>query len=214
MVYRHRDYKPSDDIRETPPDFFDKLNAKHNFTIDACALPSNTKCELFYAPDGLYIGGRASPRPLTLMRAGVNGLTGRFDKQRVFANPPFSGFDEWLPWAWEHSEAESITMIAPATRTDRPWWQTWVEPYRDDQPERRNGPVAPGKEPRGWGGWRLKTDYTPGRIDFLEDGHPVWQRTKQGEIVRYDRTGSKHKAGDPRESTAMFGLVVLEWSHV
>lgn len=209
MVYRHRDYTPADDIRETPPSFFEPLNAKHNFTIDACALPSNTKCKLFYAPDGLY------ELPGKLHRAGVNGLTGRFDQQRVWCNPPFSGFAEWLPWAWKHSEAESITMIAPGTRGDRPWWQDWVEPYRDDQPERRGGPSSPeGIRSNGAGLWRLKTDYTPGRIDFLEDGHPIWQRTKQGEVVRYAKTGRTHKAGDPKESSAMFGIVVLEWSHV
>jgi len=204
MVFRHRDYKPADDVRETPNDFFRTLDAKHHFTIDACALPSNSKCVLFYSPDGLrrLTGLGASE----LLRAGVDGLTGRYDKQRVWCNPPFSGFPEWLPWAWQHSEAESITMIAPATRTDRPWWHQWVEPYRDDQPERRGGHIAPGDSQHD-DTWRLKTDYTDQRIDFLEDGHPVWRRDRKGVV-------QTNKAGKPIESTAMFGLVILEWSHV
>lgn len=209
MVYRHREYKASDDVRETPNDFFKQQDAIHRFTIDACALGTNTKCRLFYAPDGLY---RLDLDPSAeLLRGGCNGLTGRYDRQRVWCNPPFSGFDEWLPWAWAHSEAESITMIAPATRTDRPWWQKWVEPYRDNQPERRQlGEYQPDEflHPA----WRLTTDYTPDRIDFLEDGHPIWRRHKgTGDLVLKKSGPNK---GKPTESTAMFGLVIMNWSHV
>lgn len=211
MIWRKREYSAADDVRETPPDFFARLNEKHNFTIDACALPSNAKCQLFYAQDGLYAVS-SSDGLATRVRADVDGLMGRYDKQRVFCNPPFSQFDLWLPWAWRHSEAETITMIAPATRTDRPWWQTYVEPYRDDQPERRGSwamPHIPGVDMRH--DWRLRTDYTPDRIDFLEDGHPIYQKDDQGN-VKIKKSG-KNK-GDPFVSTAMFGLVILEWSRV
>lgn len=43
------------DMWETPQAFFDKLNAEFNFTLDACAIPSNAKCTHFFTPeqDGL-----------------------------------------------------------------------------------------------------------------------------------------------------------------
>lgn len=208
MVRRAREYKPEADVRETPHDFFACLNATRHFTIDACATQQNTKCEVFYALDGLRVMVGGGTPGSVLWIPGCTGLTGRFDKQRVWCNPPFSQFDLWLPWAWEHSEADSITMIAPATRTDRPWWQKWVEPYRDDQPERRGGDRGPKGAPI-W--WRLTTDYPPGRIDFLEDGHPVYAKNKDGSVKL--RPSGKRK-GEPIESTAMFGLVVLDWRHV
>lgn len=197
-------------MRETPWAFFETLNAKHNFTIDACAIESNTKCALWYSPVGLYT--KISDSGLVgLIRGNVDGLTGRFDQQRVWCNPPFSAFDQWLPWAWRNSAAESITMIAPATRTDRPWWQKWVEPYRDDQPERRGDVHTPrGMAPQA-DNWRLKTDFPPGRVDFLEDGHPIYRKDKTGAVML---NPSGKNTGKPIESTAMFGLCVLHWSHI
>ena len=40
---------------ETPKDFFDDLDALFHFTLDACALPENAKCEKYFTPemDGL-----------------------------------------------------------------------------------------------------------------------------------------------------------------
>lgn len=42
-------------IASTPREFFDSLSKIFNFSLDACALPENAKCELFYTPadDGL-----------------------------------------------------------------------------------------------------------------------------------------------------------------
>ncbi len=210
MVFRKRGLTKADDIRATPPDFFAKLDAVHHFTIDACALPSNTKCSVFYSLEGLcrleLAGG------MTVLRGGVNGLTGRFDKQRVFCNPPFSEFDLWLPWAWQNSAAESITMIAPGVRGDQPWWQKWVEPYRDDQPERRGIHPSPARIiTLGDSYWRLKTDFQAGRVEFLEDGHPIWRKDKSGQVIVRERGA---RIGEPYESKAMFGVVVLNWAHV
>lgn len=43
------------DLWETPQAFFDQLNTEFCFTLDACALPWNAKCESYYTPeqDGL-----------------------------------------------------------------------------------------------------------------------------------------------------------------
>jgi hypothetical protein len=198
-VLRRREYNPADDIRQTPPSLFGPLNDLNRYTIDACALESNAQCEVFYALDGLRQKG--VPEPLI---AGVDGLTGLYTAQRVFANPPFSQFSSWLPWAWRNHDAELITMIAPGTRGDQPYWQQWVEPYRDGRgtcpPELCSDPT-----------WRLDTTFMPGRIDFLENGHPIWRKhPKTGEVIL--KKSGKNK-GKPEQSTAMFGIVLLEWRH-
>lgn len=36
---------------ETPPDFFEKLNAEFRFTIDPRALPETAKCPTYFTPD-------------------------------------------------------------------------------------------------------------------------------------------------------------------
>lgn len=48
-------FSSGSDCCDTPQDFFDKLNEEFKFTLDACALPENTKCERFFTPeqDGL-----------------------------------------------------------------------------------------------------------------------------------------------------------------
>lgn len=58
----------------------------------------------------------------------------------VWCNPPFSKPRPWLERAWaEHQIAMEcgnnphlvIAMLLPGTRTEQPWWQELVEPYRD-----------------------------------------------------------------------------------
>lgn len=43
------------DLWATPQALFDDLNKEFGFTLDACALPENAKCERYYSPqeDGL-----------------------------------------------------------------------------------------------------------------------------------------------------------------
>lgn len=36
---------------ETPPDFFEELNAEFRFTLDPCALPETAKCPTYFTPD-------------------------------------------------------------------------------------------------------------------------------------------------------------------
>lgn len=41
-------FSSATDLWATPRDFFDKLNAEFNFTLDPCATAENAKCEKFY----------------------------------------------------------------------------------------------------------------------------------------------------------------------
>ncbi len=132
------------DDRGTPQDFYDQLNARYRFTLDVAAAPHNAKCANYYTrlADGL-----------------LQPWTGS-----VWCNPPYSGLDRWLEkaWAewrrdemgcapWDHP-LRSIVMLLPANRPEQPWWQTWVEPYRD----------RPGSP--------LSVEFLPGRLRFIKPG--------------------------------------------
>lgn len=56
-------------VAETPKYLFDRISSIFNFSLDACALPENTKCESYYTPkdDGLskpWRGGYGATLPM------------------------------------------------------------------------------------------------------------------------------------------------------
>jgi phage N-6-adenine-methyltransferase len=104
--------KPEDDVRETPPELFDKLNAEFRFTLDACADATNAKLPRY--------NSEAEPDKFS------------WRGERVWCNPPFSQISQWVFKAWE-SQAQLVCMLVPATRTEQGWWQDGVELYRDLQ---------------------------------------------------------------------------------
>jgi phage N-6-adenine-methyltransferase len=128
---------PEDEIddRGTPQDFFDELDRQHRFTLDVAAAPHNAKCANYYTrlADGL-----------------LQPWTGS-----VWCNPPYSGLDRWLEKAWREwwrpGGPRTIVMLLPANRTEQPWWQTHVEPYRDS-------------------GKPLSVRFLPGRLRFVKPG--------------------------------------------
>lgn len=129
-----------------------------------------------------------------------NGLLQPWRKRRsgssstVFVNPPFSNIEPWIIRAWramEGNECALIAMLIPASRTEQPWWQELVEPWRDREPRRL-----------GLGERRttLKSFYPPGgRTRFGHPGNPhgfgvgsppftcvllVWQQVSQTSALR------------------------------
>lgn len=76
-------FSSKSDLWETPQDFFDNLDKEFHFTLDACALPENAKCQKYYTPedDGLL-------QPWS----GV-----------VWCNPPYSECAEWAKKCYEES---------------------------------------------------------------------------------------------------------------
>jgi phage N-6-adenine-methyltransferase len=129
---------PDDEIddRGTPQDFWDQLHAQHRFTLDVAAAPHNAKCANYYTrlADGLLQPWRGS----------------------VWCNPPYSGLHRWLEKAWTEWRRDGgphrIVMLLPANRPEQPWWQEWVEPYRD----------RPGSP--------LHVQFLPGRLRFVKPG--------------------------------------------
>ena len=140
---------------------------RFRFSLDACATPENAKCGRYFTEVGYFDDTREE----TQFTPGVDGLTGNWQNQRVWCNPPFSDIMSWVDKAWS-SEAELVVMLVPATRTEQGWWQDLVEPYRDgnhhwigmayDHDE---------KLPHGWGTFRVQ--FLRKRTRFLKDGKPM-----------------------------------------
>jgi len=81
----------------------------------------------------------------------------------VFVNPPFTDCERWVQRAWgsaKEPEVKSVTMLLPGGRTEQPWWQTLIEPYRDG----REYAMQP---------WRLTTHFLKGRTRFGFPGNPL-----------------------------------------
>lgn len=102
------------DDRGTPPELYDPLHARYQFTLDAAAAPHNAKCERFYT-------------------LADDGLTQPWHPHNVWCNPPYSNLGAWVAKAWAefHPGEHVIVMLVPANRTEQGWWQDHVEPYRD-----------------------------------------------------------------------------------
>lgn len=95
------------DLWETPQAFFDQLNAEFCFSLDACALPWNAKCERYYTPeqDGL-----------SQIWTGV-----------VWCNPPYGRkIGKWVEKAASSvAEGATVVMLLPA-RTDTQWFHRYI----------------------------------------------------------------------------------------
>jgi phage N-6-adenine-methyltransferase len=103
--------RPEVDNLETPWDFFTPLQERFGFTLDACALPHNAKCERYFTPD-------------------EDGLAQPWEGERVWCNPPYSNIEPWVFKATLEL-VDLAVFLLPANRTEQRWWQRHVEPYRD-----------------------------------------------------------------------------------
>lgn len=100
-------FSSATDLWSTPQDFFDKLNAAYGFTLDACALPENAKCERYYTreQDGL--------------KQPWNGV--------VWCNPPYGrGIGAWLKKGYESAKAGATVVMLIPSRTDTRWWHDYA----------------------------------------------------------------------------------------
>lgn len=97
-------YSSESELWETPQDLFDRLDKEFHFTVDVCALDSNTKCASFYSPD-------------------QDGLKQKWEGA-CWMNPPYGrNIGEWMKKALE-SEA-TVVCLVPA-RTDTKWWHDYA----------------------------------------------------------------------------------------
>lgn len=103
---------PTSDDWETPPEIFEPLNNKYDFTLDPCCTDKTAKCESYFTPR-------------------EDGLKQRWEG-RVWVNPPFSKIPEWLDkinYEMFKHDVQLIVAILPAW-TDRDWFHDKLQTKR------------------------------------------------------------------------------------
>jgi site-specific DNA-methyltransferase (adenine-specific) len=102
-------FSSKNDLWSTPQDFFDRLNEEFHFTLDACALPENAKCRLFFTPD-------------------IDGLVRDWSGHTVFVNPPYGRrISQWVEKCYDESRKENtkVVMLIPS-RTDTTYFHRFI----------------------------------------------------------------------------------------
>lgn len=100
-------YSSKTDMWATPQDFFDALDAEFHFTLDACAVKENAKCEAYYTPeqDGL-------DQPWT---------------GRVWCNPPYGrNVGQWVKKAHDTASGGGFVVMLLPARTDTRWFHDYI----------------------------------------------------------------------------------------
>lgn len=129
------------DDRETPSDVFDPLNEEFAFTLDVAAARHNAKCKRYFSRNPTPANDVAFSRQLSFIQdelpvgdpdaIALDGLAQPWlPGERIWCNPPFSDIEPWVIKA-DGCDA-TVVMLLPANRTEQPWWQKYVEPYRDE----------------------------------------------------------------------------------
>lgn len=190
------------DDRETPAEVYDPLHAEFGFTLDVAAARHNAKCKRYYAlgprSPAERRQGELFPTSLTgdPEALGYDGLAQPWGADEViWCNPPFSDIEPWAARA--HGAECTVAMLAPANRTEQPWWQRYVEPYRDGNAELPDWrmhieTVLAGDRPLG----TVRTRFLRGRKSFLYLGEIIGNSTSKAPpfgivIVIWDRRAMK-----------------------
>ena len=100
-------YSSKTDMWATPQDFFDALDAEFHFTLDACAVKENAKCEAYYTPeqDGL-------DQPWT---------------GRVWCNPQYGrNVGQWVKKAHDTASGGGFVVMLLPARTDTRWFHDYI----------------------------------------------------------------------------------------
>ena len=93
----------------TPQDFFDKLNAEFDFTLDPCATEKSAKCKKFYT-------------------AIDDGLKQDWGGHNVFVNPPYGKrIGKWVEKCYEEGQKPNtkVVLLIPS-RTDTRYFHNYI----------------------------------------------------------------------------------------
>ena len=100
-------FSSATDLWATPQAFFDKLNAVHGFTLDACATHENAKCQFYFTKE-------------------VDGLSKKWNGT-VWMNPPYGReIGDWMRKAYESSLGGATVVCLVPARTDTAWWHDYA----------------------------------------------------------------------------------------
>jgi phage N-6-adenine-methyltransferase len=99
-------------IVETPDALYAVANEEFNFTLDAAALPENTKHPNFISPEEDSIAADWVKRS--------NGGA-------VWLNPPYGNFiGTFMEKAYKESQRGITVVVLTFVRSDTEWWDEWV----------------------------------------------------------------------------------------
>lgn len=124
---------PDRNCWSTPDDLFQPLHAKHHFTVDACALPWNTKLPRYWTPrpieaesEPIRFGG---PNPI-----GFDGLAQDWRGERVWCNPPYGKglIEPWVDHVLQYKLQDLYAVMLLPSRTDTAWFQKLHACYGGD----------------------------------------------------------------------------------
>ena len=97
----------------TPQDFFDKLNAEFNFTLDVCASEANAKCSNFFS---LEFSENGLEIPWLINGGSV-----------CWMNPPYGRkIGAWIKKAYEESQKGATVVALLPSRTGTRWYHTYI----------------------------------------------------------------------------------------
>lgn len=102
-------YSSVKDYYETPPEIFDPLNERFNFTLDPCCQESTAKAKKFYTKED-------------------NGLKQDWGGETVFVNPPYGrALPKWVEKCYNEAQKENTTvvMLIPA-RPDTRYFHKFI----------------------------------------------------------------------------------------
>jgi phage N-6-adenine-methyltransferase len=102
-------YSSATDEWPTPQAFFDKLNRRYRFTLDAAASHDNALCPTYFTKE-------------------QDGLAQDWKDHRVFCNPPYGReIGKWARKAFESSQRGAMVVLLVPARTCTRWFRDWVE---------------------------------------------------------------------------------------
>jgi site-specific DNA-methyltransferase (adenine-specific) len=100
---------------ETPPDFWQAVNAVYEFEVDVCASPHNAKCAMFITDDSLN-------HPWFL-----------YQDQRAWFNPGFRNVMPWHQKAYEEAQNHPSGLVAViGLQGASQDWYEFAQTYADE----------------------------------------------------------------------------------
>jgi site-specific DNA-methyltransferase (adenine-specific) len=116
--YKTDTFKTSnDDTWTTPRNYFDKVNAEFNFTLDAAALSSST-----LVPDNWY----GPDHPDQSRRDAFSREWAEESAGAVWLNPPYGRtIKDWMRKAKLESMRGATVVCLVPSRTDTAWWHDY-----------------------------------------------------------------------------------------
>jgi len=100
-------FSSATDLWATPQEFFDRLDAVHGFTLDACANSENAKCDRYFTKE-------------------QDGLAQSWGGV-VWMNPPYGReIGRWMRKAYEASQQGATVVCLVPARTDTRWWHDYA----------------------------------------------------------------------------------------